>query len=76
MRSKPARLHKVDNNDFSILNKLMSMVEDWVLSHSLLCLFVLLAVLTSLFVMVCFAICGISATESGGMRNFVNGGIL
>ena len=28
------------------------------------------------FVFVCFAICGISAVESGGMRNFINGGIL
>ena len=28
------------------------------------------------FVAVCFHICGISAVESGGMRNFVNGGFI
>ena len=27
------------------------------------------------FIAVCFHICGISATESGMMRNFINGGI-
>jgi hypothetical protein len=28
------------------------------------------------FVLVCFAIVGVSSVESGGMRNFVNGGLL
>ena len=29
-----------------------------------------------LFCAICFTICGISAVESGGMRNFINGGYL
>ena len=36
--------------------------------------FILLSFLV--FVAVCFYICGISATESGMMRNFVNGGFV
>ena len=28
------------------------------------------------FIAVCFSICGISAVESGGMRNFINGGLI
>lgn len=28
------------------------------------------------FISVCFYICGISAVESGGMRNFINGGLV
>ena len=64
--SKPARLHKQEDNQFSpFLNKIMAMVEAWVLSHATLCLFVLLALLMALFVTLMFAICGVSAVESG-----------
>ena len=33
-------------------------------------------ILLLLFVVVCFWIVGVSAVESGGMRNFINGGIV
>ena len=61
--SKPVRLHKVDDSPF--LDKFMTSIEAWVLSHATLCLFVLMALLIALFVMLCFAICGVSAVESG-----------
>ena len=59
--SKPARLGKDDN--VHLYNH--SALEEWLLSHSLLCLIILTAILTALFVMVCWAICGVSAVESG-----------
>ena len=65
MSKNPVRLGKVDKNDFSILNKLMAIVEAWILNHATLCLFVLLALLMALFVTLMFAICGVSAVESG-----------
>ena len=65
MASKqPVRLGKVENQNH-LCNHFFDIVEEWLLSHSTLCLFVLLALLCSLFVMVCFAICGVSAVESG-----------
>ena len=41
--------------------------------------FIALAVLAIVFVafiLFCFIICGVSATESGMMRNFINGGVI
>ena len=66
--SKPARLGKQDN--VHLYNH--SAMEEWLLSHSLLCLIILMAVLTALFVLLCFVICGVSATESGVQYNQFN----
>ena len=67
MSKQPVRLAKQsDDNQFSpFLNKFMTMVEEWAWNHATLLRFILLAVLISLFVMLCFAICGVSAVESG-----------
>ena len=40
----------------------------------IICIAVILLCLIG-FIAVCFYICGISAVESGAMRNFINGGI-
>ena len=64
MSKQPVRLGKVQD-DNHLCNHFFDKVEEWLLSHSTLCLFVLLAILTALFVMVCWAICGVSATDSG-----------
>ena len=71
MNKGPARLGRVDDN-VHLYNHFFDAVEEWLLDHSLLCLIILIAVLTALFVMVMFAICGVCAVESGGMRNFIN----
>ena len=65
--SKPARLHKVEetNHVSPFLNKFMTMVEEWAWNHATLLLFILMALLTALFVVLMFAICGVSAVESG-----------
>ena len=41
----------------------------------IICIAVILLCLL-LFIAVCFYVCGISAVESGGLRNFINGGIV
>ena len=41
----------------------------------IICIAVILLCLIG-FIGVCFYVCGISAVESGGMRNFVNGGYI
>ena len=68
--NKPVRLAKSEN--YTLLERL----DVWAIRHAhiLLPLFIIIGVV--LFIMLCFAICGISAVESGGMRNFVNGGSL
>ena len=68
---EPARLGRVEDNNH-LCNHFFDKVEEWLLSHSTLCLFVLLAILTALFVMVCWAICGVSATDSGLQYNQFN----
>ena len=65
--SKPVRLGKKED-DFHLYNH-SARVEEWLLSHSLLCLIILTAILTTLFIALCFAICGVSATESGVQYN-------
>lgn len=65
---KPVRLQKKEAQ-VSPINHI------WAYAHAplLFALFLIMGVV--LFIVLCFAICGISAVESGGMRNFVNGGV-
>lgn len=68
--SGPARLHKVqEDNAYSWFNLVMGKVEAWCYRHAALCLFVLMALLIALFVMLMFAIVGVSATDSGVQYN-------
>ena len=64
MSKRPVRLGKVEDNCYPY-NYLLDRVEEWCYNHSTLCLYILLALLTALFVMLCFAIIGVSATDSG-----------
>ena len=68
MNKEPVRLGRVDDN-VHLYNHFLEAVEEWLLDHSLLCLIILIAVLTALFVMLCFAIVGVSATDSGVQYN-------
>ena len=58
--SKPARLHKQE--DYNFYNLLLNRVEAWVLSHALLCLSIALIVGIILFVVIAYALVGVSAT--------------
>jgi hypothetical protein len=72
--SSPARLHRKEEN--SSVNKVsqfyrlvMDTIEAWVLSHAFLCLIVTICLLMALFVVLIFAITGVSATDSGMQYN-------
>ncbi len=73
----PARLDKMDKRNRDInkwCENAMHRIEEWVLSHLFLCLFILFAFLVALFVVLIMTLAGVSTTESGMMRNFMNGG--
>ena len=62
--SRPVRLDKQDNdNNFSF--KVSRRIEQWAFryAHILLPLFIILGLI--LFVALCYALCGVSAVESG-----------
>ena len=78
MSSNPVRLHKKEekSHNFSpFLNNFDEKLEGFVLSHA--SFFFLLTVVAGgiVFVWLCYAIVGVSAVESGGMRNFIAGGV-
>ena len=68
MNREPVRLHRQE--EFTLSDR----IDAWCSRHITLCLTVALIIFSVLFVMLCFAVVGVSALESGGMRNFVNGG--
>lgn len=65
--SRPVRLAK-QNETFA------DKIDQWCTRHFTFCLTVALIVFAILFVLLCYTVVGVSAVESGGMRNFVNGG--
>ena len=81
MSKNPVRLNKnvetkADDVIKTLYKSIMGRIEAWVLSHAMLCLIVTICFLIALFTVVIFLMVGISATESGVMRNFVNGGLV
>ena len=62
---KPVRLGKEDNINPNIMVK----IEGWCIRHSSFCLLVLFVVLSFLFALALFFMCGVSATESGNVYN-------
>lgn len=63
----PARLHKKEDNVSPFLNKL----DEWALNnaHIILPIFIILGLI--IFVMLCYAIIGVSATDSGLQYNHI-----
>ena len=78
MSKQPVRLHKVEpeSNFNHFYNSMIEYVEEWALTHSALLLIIAVSLLIALFVAMIFLLTGVSAVESGAMRNFVNGGQL
>ena len=67
--SKPVRLHKTTNDNKPHINEWL---EALILRHAPLLFVLAIVVLLALFVTLCFAICGVSATESGVQYNQFN----
>ena len=65
--SKPARLGKVENQDYATI--LIERIEAWAIAHATLLFVIAFAVLIALFVVLIFALTGVSATESGTVYN-------
>jgi hypothetical protein len=78
MSKGPVRLGKKEpeTNINQFYNSMMETIEEWALTHSALLLIIAVSLLIALFVAMIFLLTGVSATESGAMRNFVNGGQL
>ena len=72
----PARLDKKTHVDHDFFcNKsanIQSKMEAWAYAHASLCLYLLIIVFLLLFVVLCSALCGVSATESGTVYNQFN----
>lgn len=71
----PARLDKqsnVDKNFFCCNSSLLDKVDAWCNHHAIFCLSILFILVSLLFVALCFALCGASATESGLQYNQFN----
>ena len=66
--NRPVRLAKEDNSH-SFSFKILGRIEKWAFkyAHIILPLFIILGLL--LFVVLCYWICGVSATESGVQYN-------
>ena len=61
--SKPVRLAK--QNDYTLSDK----IDAWCSRHFMLCLTIALILFGILFVVLCYAVIGVSATESGLQYN-------
>ena len=66
MVNSPARLHKVEETT-------MNKIERFFLNHARILLPLCIVLGLALFLIICYALCGISAVESGAMRNYMNG---
>lgn len=51
-------------------------VSNWYLLNSDYFALAAILIFLGIFIIVCFKFCGISAVESGTMRNFINGGVI
>ena len=67
MSKKPARLDKVDDSYY-----LSDRIDAWCSRHFLFCLTIALILFSILFVALCFAVVGASATDSGLQYNQLN----
>jgi len=73
MSKNPVRLSKVESKADDVIlrtyHSFMGKVEAWILNHAMLCLIVLMCLLMALFVVLIFALTGVSATDSGVQYN-------
>jgi len=65
----PARLNKNTKSDRNYFSLIQGRIEAWLIRHAGFCLVVLFVLLSILFVLLIFALTGVSATESGTVYN-------
>lgn len=69
----PVDLHRKEPDNVPPFYNLSRKLEAFILSHASFFLILALIVLMMLFIMLCYAICGVSATESGTVYNHLEG---
>ena len=67
----PVRLGKKEESNSS----LMARIDEWALNHVHILLPISIIIALCLFIALCYAIVGVSATESGMLRNYIARGI-
>ena len=67
----PVRLGKKEESNSS----LMARIDEWALNHAHILLPISIVIALCLFIALCYAIVGVSATESGMLRNYLIRGI-
>lgn len=65
MAKEPVRLHKKQSTEFSPILKYLDALDEWAMRNAHIILPIMIVILLILFVLVCYAIIGVSATESG-----------
>ena len=68
----PVRLNKKEE---TFTETISNRIDAWANRHAILILIVMVAFLIALFVWLIFALTGVSATESGMLRNFIIRGV-
>ena len=68
--NNPARLDRINEPKST-----MERIDDFALAYAYIILPLCLIILILLFIGLCYAICGISAVESGMLRNFLIQGV-
>ena len=66
--NRPVRLQKTETNDSPFYN-ICGMIEAFLLRYASFFLVIAVIVLMALFIALCYAVCGVSATESGTVYN-------
>ena len=61
----PVRLDKKEESNSS----LMARIDEWALNHAHILLLISIIIALCLFIALCYAIVGVSATESGSVYN-------
>lgn len=69
--STPVRLQKKPDNTNSF--KFNERIEAWCIKHATICLLTIFVLFAVLFVILCYALVGVSATESGTVYNHLWG---
>ena len=67
----PVRLGKKEESNSSV----MARIDDWALNNAHILLPISMIIALCLFTALCYAIVGVSATESGMLRNYLIRGI-
>lgn len=70
---KPEKKHHFDTANFFCNNDLKTKVEAWCIKHASACMLISIIVFLLAFVVLCFALCGASATEANNYYYHMGG---